>query len=160
MWTFDDILVFVIIHSICHARTFKPKPNCLGINMLQTSIDPNNKLGIKDSHLDMPIKYQCLIDITIWCPWVGPLVPLLIIDAMHYWFTLGSELQNWATLLVTLLVERKTLDPRSLYSWPFYTHVAKDCDMKRFKNSVVMVKGRKPWPRGIQIYFWSPGYGI
>lgn len=52
--------------SMCHARTFIPRQNCLGINVIHNGIDPNYNFDRQHFfHLDIPTKFQYLNDSTI-----------------------------------------------------------------------------------------------
>ena len=55
-------LFSVPLESIYNSRTFTPRQNHAGMNMVKNDVDPNNDLGFKIfSHLEIPTKYQYLI---------------------------------------------------------------------------------------------------
>ena len=67
------VLLFLkIFVYISHARTFVCRKKCIGFDIIQNGIDPNNNSSIERfSHLDMPIKNTYLTGITVFIPTHG-----------------------------------------------------------------------------------------
>lgn len=67
VWVFMIVFFFDTFGFIYHARIFIPRQTISSANMVQNATSSNNNSDIERlSHLNIPIKYHCLIGTTIF----------------------------------------------------------------------------------------------